>query len=102
MGYLRVISTVDALRGSHASQHSSQLFYSQQVRLFPKFLFLLDSPYRMPVGKLEQNQKFFLNSHRSCDKKLEAVLTGMEDTQSICGRDKTKIAHISAGIVLWT
>jgi hypothetical protein len=43
-GYVRVISTADALCGSHAFQHNFQLFAAQKFALCRKFLVSLESP----------------------------------------------------------
>jgi hypothetical protein len=46
MGDVRVISTADALCGSHAFQHNFQLFITQRCALYWKFLVWLKSPDR--------------------------------------------------------
>jgi hypothetical protein len=49
MGDFRVISTADALCGSHAFQHNFQLFVAQKYALCRKFLVALEFPDRNSV-----------------------------------------------------
>jgi hypothetical protein len=46
MGDVRLIFTADALYGSHAFEHNSQLMVAQRCTIRLKFLLLLESPDR--------------------------------------------------------
>jgi hypothetical protein len=66
MGDVHVISTADALCGSHAVQHNFQLF-AQRGPIWRKFLGLLESPHRhsLLVAVIPLSHRSALNTRKS-------------------------------------